>query len=236
MDRITRKQLKRDAFVREVGHTFGYLSEHRKWFISLVVAVVVIASAAAGYRYHSGRQHDIRQKELHSAMRVLDAGVGPANDRPTVLTFPTVEERNRAAASAFAELAENHPGTPEATIAKYFQGTIAVDEGRLDDAQKFLKEAADSPHREYASLARLTMAQIYHRQGNTGEAEKILRSLIERPTILVSKERATIALAEVLAQSRPREARNLLEPLRTEPGAVSRAALNLLGELPLSAE
>ena len=51
------------------------------------------------------------------------------------------------------------------------------------------------------------------------EAEKLLRSLIDDPTILVSKEQATIALAKVVAKKNPAEARKLLEPLRAASAA-----------------
>ncbi len=69
------------------------------------------------------------------------------------------------------------------------------------------------------------------RWARQADAEKLLRSLIDDPTILVSKEQATIALAKVLAKKNPAEARKLLEPLRAERGPVSRAALTALGEM-----
>jgi hypothetical protein len=55
---------------------------------------------------------------------------------------------------------------------------------------------------------------------------------MDDPTVLVSKEEATITLARLLAKSNPVEARKLLEPLRAERGPVSRAAITLLGEIP----
>jgi len=61
----------------------------------------------------------------------------------------------------------------------------------------------------------------------------MLRGLIQNPTILVSKEQATLALARLLAASRPAEARKLLEPLVKEKRqAVSRNAETLLVSLP----
>jgi len=90
----------------------------------------------------------------------------------------------------------------------------------------------ESGNKAYASVARLSLAQLYQAQGKTAEAEKLLRSLMEEPTILVSKEQATIALGGLLAASRPEEARKLLEPLRTERSAVSRSAISVLSEIP----
>ncbi len=59
-----------------------------------------------------------------------------------------------------------------------------------------------------------------------------LRSIIDDPTILVSKPQATITLAKIVAKKNPAEARKLLEPLRAERGPVSRAAITALGEMP----
>jgi len=94
-----------------------------------------------------------------------------------------------------------------------------------------LKPVAESGKDAYASQAKLSLAQIYDSMGRQADAEKLLRSLIDDPTILVSKEQATIALAKVLAKKNPAEARKLLEPLRAERGPVSRAALTALGEM-----
>ncbi|MCX6625410.1 MAG: hypothetical protein NTY38_30995 [Acidobacteria bacterium] len=76
----------------------------------------------------------------------------------------------------------------------------------------------------------LALAQIYASQSKIADAEKLLRGLIEDPTVFVSKEQATISLAEILQRTRPDEARKLLEPLRgSARPAVSRAAISVGG-------
>ena len=53
------------------------------------------------------------------------------------------------------------------------------------------------------------------------------------PTLFVSKDQATIALARVLIVThKVDEARNLIGPLRNTPGSVGEVALQLYGELP----
>ena len=70
-------------------------------------------------------------------------------------------------------------------------------------------------------------------EGKVAEGEKIFRDLIASPTILVSKEQATMALARAIMTTRPDEARKLVEPLRAHPrNQVSRNAVSLLGEIP----
>lgn len=232
MDRITRKELKRDVFAQEVGHTVEYLELHRRQFIlygSIALGVVLLA---AGYYYYSKNKRAARQRELAAAMKILDAAIGPASPRPTVLTFPTQEARTSAARKAFSELAAKHKGSEEGLMARYFLGTVAADEGKLDEAAQAFLEAATSGSEDHASLAKLALAQVYRAQGKIAEAEKLLRELMAHPTGMVSREQATVTLAEILADTRPEEARKLLEPLRTQPGAVSRVALTVLGNLP----
>ena len=75
------------------------------------------------------------------------------------------------------------------------------------------------------------MAQIYAMEGKTADAEKTLNDLIKNPSITVSKEEAQLALAKVKAKTDPEGARKILESLRTERSAISKAAMNALGEL-----
>jgi hypothetical protein len=67
--------------------------------------------------------------------------------------------------------------------------------------------------------------------GREADGEKILRRLMDHPTVFVSKEQATISLARYLAKKNPAEARKLLKPLVTETGAVSQEAVSLLGQM-----
>jgi predicted negative regulator of RcsB-dependent stress response len=85
---------------------------------------------------------------------------------------------------------------------------------------------------KYASLAKLSLAQIYFADGRTSQGESTLRDLMAHPTVLVSKEQAQISLARYLMTRNPAEARKLLEPLRTQGGSVQQVALSLYGELP----
>ena len=78
----------------------------------------------------------------------------------------------------------------------------------------------------------MSLAQIYFADGRDTQGEKTLRDLMASPSIFVSKEQASIALARSLMLKKPAEARKLLETLRTQPGAASQAALSMIGEMP----
>ena len=91
---------------------------------------------------------------------------------------------------------------------------------------------ADFGDYNYASMGKLSLAQVYLSTGRNADAEKLLRSLYDKPSLFVSKEQAAIALARALAVTKPAEARKLLEPLRTGRPAISQVAITLLSQLP----
>jgi predicted negative regulator of RcsB-dependent stress response len=230
VDRITRKALKKDTFALEVGHTVDFLEHHRKQFIRYGIAAVALLLIVAGLFYYNRRQHAARQDALRAAMDAMATPVGPS-PAPGIMTFLSPEEKRVAVSKALTDLVSRYSGSTEGAIAEYYLGTMALSQGNQDEAIKRLSETANSGSQEPASVARLALAGLYATQGKTADAEKLLRSLIDRPTILVPKEEATIALARVIAPSKPDEARKLLEPLRSAPGAAGRAAITAYGQL-----
>jgi hypothetical protein len=231
VDRITRKELKTDKFAQEVGHTVEFFDEHRSVIIKYGSVAVVLIVAAVAYYFFARSQRAQRQTELHAALQIQGAQIGPQAADSSFPTFRSVEERTIAAKKAFQDLATRHANTEEGLASRYYLGTIAADEGKLAEAEKALRDVADSRNTDYASLGKLALAPIYAATGRMGDAERLLRSLIDKPTLFVSKEQATITLARLIAKSRPEEARKLLEPLRTERSSVSRAAITALAEI-----
>jgi predicted negative regulator of RcsB-dependent stress response len=230
VDSVHRKQLKHDKFVEQVGHSVEYAAEHRDQMMKWGAAALAVLVVAVGVYWYFSYQHRVRQEALHNAMQTYEAGVG-ASGNEFLKSFPAQEEKDKAVVKDLSEVANKYSGKEEGRIAQYFLGLYHADKGNLTEAEKQLKPVAESGKDAYASQAKLSLAQIYDSMGRQADAEKLLRSIIDDPTILVSKEQATIALAKVLAKKNPAEARKLLEPLRAERGPVSRAALTALGEM-----
>ena len=225
MDRHTRKELKTDKFAEEVFDIFEWTTEHKAEVLrygAIVIAVVVIG---LGWMYYSRHQHTVRQEALAEALRIDDATFGATN-QPGKLHYDTEDAKNKGREQAFNDVATRYSGTQEAAIADIYLGGFAVDKGDLASAEKrFLHVANDAP-KAYAALGKLALSQVYVSQGKSAEAEKVLRDLIANPTATVSKEHATIVLGQLLASSKPEEARKLLDPLRQSRRAqVSRAAI-----------
>jgi len=231
VDRLTRKELKTDKFALEVGEIFDYLREHQRESTRYGVAAAIVLVLVAGSLSYRRYQHNLREEALNVALRIQEGQVGQAGNE-FVPGFPTQAEKDKAVLKAFTDLASKHPGSDEGAIARYYLGTEAANQGKTAEAEKAFRDVIASGNATYGPLAKLCLAEVCAGQGKLAEAEKLVRSLIDKPSALVSKEHATIALARLLAPTRPAEARKLLEPLRTARSVVSRAALTALSELP----
>ncbi len=231
MDKRHRKELKSDKFAQEVPQSVAFVSTHRELMLRWGAPALAVVLIVAGIFYYRSYQHAARQEALHEAMRVQNASVGPSQSQ-YVLAFPTAEARTKAVLKSWQDLAAKYPGTEEGRIAEFFLGTNASDNGNLADAEKHFKAAIDGRNGPYASLAKLALAQIYGGQGKVKEGADLIQSVIDHPTVLVSKEMATLALAELLKQTDLARAKKLVEPLRTSTrSGVSRAAISLDSEL-----
>jgi predicted negative regulator of RcsB-dependent stress response len=229
--RITRKELKTDKFALEVGHTVDFFEEHHTDIVRYGAAALAVAVIVILFLVYRSHEHTVRQEALAKAIAVQEAPVGQASPGAS-LSFPTQDAKDKEAIKVFSELAAKYSGTDEGYIAEYYLGCIAADEGKLGEADKRFSAVANSAGKQYASLAKLSLGQLYFSEGKPKPGEEMLRSLMDKPTVFVSKDQAAIVLARVLAPTKPNEARKLLDPLRAKSGPISQAAIQAYGDLP----
>jgi hypothetical protein len=228
--RITRKELKTDKFALEVEHTVNFFEEHQQELIRYGGIALAVVALIVGYSIYSKQQHAARESALSHAIEVQEAPVGGISGNGG-LSFQTQDAKDKEAVKVFSDLTSKYSGSMEAEVAQYYLGSILADQGNLAQAEKAFQEAAQKGNAQYSSLAKLSLAQIYFSDGRDAQGEATLRDLMAHPTAFVSSAQATITLAKYLAAKKPAEARKLLEPLRTQQGAVGQVALTALGEL-----
>jgi len=229
--RITRKELKSDKFALEVGQTVSFFEEHRQEILRYGAVALGAAVLIAGWLVYQKHQRAGREEALASAILVQEAPV-TTTASPGALAYTTQAAKDEATTKAFSGLAAKYPGTTEGEVAQYYLGAIEADASKMAEAEKNFQEVAQHGNANFASLAKLSLAQIYYADGRDAQGEKILRDLIDHPTALVSKEQATVTLARYLIIKRPAEARKLLDPLKTIGGPVGQLVLSLYGQLP----
>jgi predicted negative regulator of RcsB-dependent stress response len=231
LDKLTRKELKSDKFALEVQHSVEYVSEHRKQLIRWGPPAAVLVVLIVAVMWYRNYQHDAREEALHSAMQIQNSQIGPKQN-DLVVVFPTPQERETAVLKAWRDLAAKYSGTQEGDIAEFFLGTNASDTGNLPEAVKHFQAAIDSGSGPYASEAKIALAQVYAAQGKVNDGVKLIQSVIDHPTVMVSKDAATLALADLIKNSDPKRARQLVDPLRSSTrAAVSKAAITLEASL-----
>jgi predicted negative regulator of RcsB-dependent stress response len=226
--RISRKELKSDKFAQEVGLTVTFFEEHQKDVVRYGAIAVAVVLLIVGYIVYRGHQRVAREEALTQAISLQEMPVAAPDGKG----FPTQAAKDQATLKAFTDLSTKYSGTDEGYIAVYYTGSINADAGKLADAEKYFLQVADHADSTYASLAKLSLADIYFSDGRADQGEKLLRDLIAHPTVFVSQDAATITLARHLAAKNPAEARKLLSPIKGGRGQAASMAQELYAELP----
>lgn len=219
-----KEQLQHDAFRDNVDIAVDYVATHRRqvvrWTV-IALAVAIVAGVAYGiYSYQRAQ----RQQALQSAMSVLEDPVAPQPDG-FGKTFTTQQAKDQAAMKALGDVAAKYSGSREGDAALYMLAGLQASNSKYSEAERNFKAVADSSS-EYSALAKVGLAQLYTGQGKVQDAKKILEGLVSHPTALVSKEQATLLLANVLKETDPKRAKQLADSLKvpSERAAVERAA------------
>ena len=233
MDRITRHDLKTDKFVEEVAHSVEYLDVHRSQVVRYGVAAIAVLVAAGGIWWYTQSRKAERQSALYDAIETYNTRVNTGSVPEGMKNFRSEAERTAAISKNLGALVQKYSGSDEASVATYLLGVNAADQGNIADASRYLKQAAEGGNADYASLAKLSLADIYFAEGKAADAEKVVREIVANPTTLVSKDQASLALARIIAKTKPDEARKLLEPMRTANGTSSRVAIQAMADLGL---
>jgi hypothetical protein len=229
-----KEMVKHDAFREKTMETVEYVSGHRLQIVKYLGAIVAVVLIAGGIWLYRDNQHTQRMNALNDAFKVYNSTVVEQGNPPPFASswFRTKAEQTAAINKAFTGLADKYGGSDEGMIAHYYLALIAGDNGNNAEAEKQFKIVAENASKDYASLAKLSLAQIDKSNGKLEEGRKMLQSVIDNPTLFVTKEQATIELARLLQTDKPDEARKLLEPLRTSPRTgISQAALTALGDM-----
>ena len=231
MARITRKELKTDKFAQEVGLTVTFFEEHQKDVVrygGIGIAVILLIGGFFVYRSH---EHAAREEALAQAIRIQETPVATVAVSGQS-TFPTQDVKDQVSLKAFADVSSKYSGSAEAQIAEYYLGCVHSDQGKVSEAEKNFLNVAQHGDKNYASLAKVALAEIYFADGRFDQGEKVLRDLMANPTIFVSKDQAAITLAKHYIGRNNAEARKLLAPIKDGKSPVASIAQTLSSQIP----
>lgn len=226
-----KEQLQHDQFTDAVSRSVDYVTLHRQAVIRWAVAAVLILAIAGAAFWYTSHRRAVRQQNLQAAFDVLDAQVGPATT-PGVKTFPTQEAKTQASIKALSQVVDKDGNSTEGLIARYYRGTLETSQNNAKAAEADLRAVASSKS-GVAALSKIALAQLLAAQNKVPEAQELLRSVVNSPNGLVSKDQAQILLARLDESANPQQAKKVLQSLRgpNQRPAVSRAVDTLTADL-----
>jgi predicted negative regulator of RcsB-dependent stress response len=212
---ISRRDLKKD----EVRDTFERGAEallsHQQLSLYILVAAVLIAAGVFGWRTYTQRQTVKAAAVFDDAMRIFQAPIGapPVEGQPN---YTDETKKYTDAEQKFAGVAAKYPHTRPGELARYYVGLSYEKLGKNAEAKSSLQGLVDSSDAEIAALSRFELASVDDRMGQSDDAVKLYQGLIDKPSVLVPKPVAMLALAQHYADKDPAQATKLLNQIKTD--------------------
>lgn len=215
---ITRKELKQDEFKETLAHGAQFALSHTRMLWIGGLGLLAVLGLIGGWRFYSERQSEKATAAFEDARKTFEARIRTAGEpkEPGEVTY--VEEKNKYidARKKFRDVAAKYSLTPQGQAARYYAAVCTARLGQTGEALKDLKPIEGGSNADLASLARLEMAQIYTQTGKPDDAARLLKMLIDKPTDLVPKALAQMALADQYRKANPAEAAKLYRQVKKD--------------------
>jgi predicted negative regulator of RcsB-dependent stress response len=184
MKRSERHHLKENELVHMTAVARQAVESRGRQVGALLLAVVVVAGALAGYFVWQSRQENQAGRLLAEAMAVQEARVGPppGPDAPssTSQTFATEREKHEAALAKFKAVADAYGSTDAGLFARYQQASLLMSLGKASEAATTYQEVIDRSGGVYGRMAKLGLAEAHANAGQFDQAIAGYKSLTEQ--------------------------------------------------------
>ena len=238
-EKIDRKQLKQpDEFQQVAGKGMEWFAAHQGKVSMAVGAVVLAVVLAWGLSTWRSSREAKAGGDLSQALELEARPIG-AEGQPGQESFPSKEERSKAALAALEKVRQDHGGTTAARTAQAESGFLKLKAGDPAGAQKDLADFLAGTGKEHPLrvFAQESLGYAYEAQGKLDEA----RAAFEKLRELDLPARADLQGARLaLMQGKP-DARQQLEkvakdyPKETDVVREANARLELAALPPASA-
>jgi tetratricopeptide (TPR) repeat protein len=243
VDNATKRQLKRpDQFVSLTEHGLEWAKQNRRSAITTSVVLLVVIVAAVGGAWIYNYRSDQANAALGEAMHTFQTPVALPGEQipPGTKTFPSVQERAKAANAQFLNVANRYGMTKDGRLARYFVGLTYIDQGQNQAAEDALKQVSGSWNHDLAALAKLALAQLYRETGREPRAVAMYQELSNGNADTVSPGMAQIQLAEMYeSEGKDADAKKIYAQLvdkdkdpKTKPGPIAELAKEKLNPPP----
>ncbi|MDA1315635.1 MAG: tetratricopeptide repeat protein [Acidobacteria bacterium] len=219
MAKLTRKQLKKDRFVEEVGEAVGFFTTHRNSIIAAAVAVVLLVVGGIGFYRYRVDQNEQARLAFQAAMDNYYGEVS-LNNMPGRITFATSIEKEMKTEESLKTVAEQYSGRFEGQNARLHLALYELRDGDPDEGQKMLEAVIDGSGAEVSGMARKALADHLQLVGKNEEAIKHYQYLVDHPTEMLPKARVELfGLYDALMATDEQKALELVKGVEERGGA-----------------
>jgi hypothetical protein len=227
LKRELKKQIREDELVSGVEHAWAYYQAHKKEVTTTAAIVAALVLGYWGFTTWQDRQIHAAEVAFADALQIFAAPVVnelPAGTPPPAGALATSAEKYKKATAAFDGVERAYPATSIALRARYMSAICRSEAGDLAEARRLLTEIGQRTDkaRVEPALARLALADVLRRSGETDKAVDAFRRIVDDSASPLPRDHALMSLAGTLEDAhRYAEARASYQRLVNEfPGSV----------------
>ncbi len=202
MKKELKEQIKQDEFASGLEQAAAWAGAHREELRIGVGVGLVLAAAIGGVLYFQTQRAREAERAFRDALAAFEAPVSaelpPGAERPSGPTFATEAERAKTAVAAFEGVERRYGSSLLGVRAEYYAAVAQIELKQYAEAEKKLKEVQSRGSGLEAELARLALADLLRRSGQTDKAVEAYRGLASNPAANVPRDFALLAAAQTL--------------------------------------
>ena len=208
MKRQHRKEIKRDELVTGFEQSVSWIKAHEREARATVIAVVAVGVLALGVNTFQGQRHAAAEKAFAAALDIFHAPTAaevPAGaEKPPRVDYATPAEKYQKAAAAFDGVERRFGSQPAGRRARFYAALCRIEMGDYAEAQKGLDQVVSGSERTSleSALARIALADLYRRRGETDKAVAAYRQLVDDASLAIPRDHVLMSLAGTLEDAR----------------------------------
>lgn len=214
---ITRKELKKDEVRETLAHGADAILEHQTATIYLLVIAIIAAVAVFGWKTYTERQTVKASAAFDDAMKTFQSPLISAGQPPIPgeTAYSDDKMKYTDAEEKFAAVASKYPHTRPGHLSNYYAALSLEKLDKNNEAKTRLESLAGGTD-DFAAMARLELAALCDRMGQSEEAVKLYQQLINKPSVLAPKAVVMLALAQHYQQKEPAKAAQLYTQIKSD--------------------
>jgi predicted negative regulator of RcsB-dependent stress response len=225
-EHILRKDLKKDEIREKIVHGFESVASHQQALWLVVALALVVGLAVFGWNSYARRQTEKASAAFDDALKVFQARIRNPGDQIDPAEVSYLDEKNKFtdASKKFLEVAGQYGRTKPGQMARYYAALSEIQLKQYPDAEKNLSQIISGGDESLASLAKFQLASVYLQQNKGAQAVDLYKQLQDKPSMLVPKPMAMLALADYYRKTDPAQATKLYNEVKQQfPDAAQQA-------------